>query len=269
MKKIAFIGAGNMGGAIVRGVCSVLDPESVSVYAPSRRNTVPLSEETGCCISDSMADAVAGAKYVVLSMKPQMLIDALAELAQFLDGDSVLVSIAAGIKIETIESVLNKAGVKLPVVRIMPNTPAAIGQGVLLVAAGEGVREPDLAELSELLCPCGLVERTSESLLDLGSPIMGCSPAFVYMFIEALADGGVKIGLPREKAQLWAAQAVQGAAALLIESGKHPGELKDAVCSPGGTTICGVAALEQKGMRTAVISAVEAAAKRNSELSGD
>ena len=266
-KTISFIGAGNMGGALVRGICGILSPKDVTVYAPTKKNTLPLSQETGCVVAETISDAISESEYIVLAMKPQMLPGTLRNMLRDLCSDKIIISIAAGVQIGTIEGILAEAGLENPVVRIMPNTPSEIGKGMLLMAHNSSLEDSDAEAIETMLSSCGMVEITSEKFLDLGSTVMGCSPAFVYMFIEALADGGVKIGLPRAKAQLWAAQAVMGAASMTLESGKHPGELKDAVCSPGGTTIAGVAALENHGFRAAVIAAVEAACKRNEELS--
>lgn len=148
----------------------------------------------------------------------------------------------------------------------MPNTPAAIGKGMLALCAEAGTAEEYLAGVEDLLAPAGRVERIAEGQMDAFSAVAGCGPAFVYPFIEALADGGVKVGLPRGQAVTYAAQMVLGAAAMVLESGKHPGQLKDEVCSPGGSTIAGVAALEERGFRSAAIQAVEAAFRRNQEL---
>ena len=150
--------------------------------------------------------------------------------------------------------------------RVMPNTPAAIGKGMLALCAEAGTAEEYLAGVEDLLAPAGRVERIAEGQMDAFSAVAGCGPAFVYPFIEALADGGVKVGLPRGQAVTYAAQMVLGAAAMVLESGKHPVQLKDYVCSPGGSTIAGVAALEERGFRSAAIQAVEAAFRRNQEL---
>lgn len=273
MSHIAFIGAGNMGGALVRGTCKAVDPEEVVIYRRTGAAAAALAEETGCRAAESAADAVRGARYVVLCVKPQVLCRVLEELIPALKESveeglcPVVVSIAAAVRLCVLEELLASAGLDLPVIRVMPNTPAAIGEGVLLVAEGSGVTEEDYAGLARALSCCGLVERTTEQYLDLGSAVAGCGPAFTYLFIEALADGGVKIGLPRDKAQLWAAKMVAGAANMVLETGKHPGELKDAVCSPGGTTIEGVAALEERGFRSAAAQAVIAAYEKNRTMS--
>lgn len=272
MKKIAFIGAGNMGGPIVRAVCQAVEPENVTVYRPNRQAAQALAAETGCTLAETGAQAVQGAEYVLLCVKPQILPGVLEELLPALREDCrpgarpAIVSIAAGVTVQAISDILSAGGLELPVVRLMPNTPVAVGKGVVLMAPGLLADEDICRDLEALLAPCGLVERVTERELDLGSAISGCGPAFVYLFIEALADGGVEIGLPRAKAQRWAAQMVSGAAEMALRSGRHPGALKDEVCSPGGTTIAGVAQLEKCAFRSAAAQAVTAAYRRNCEL---
>jgi pyrroline-5-carboxylate reductase len=271
--EAAFIGAGNMGGALLERVCQVTDPARVAVYRPDRQAGQAQCTRLGCALASSGAEAVRAAKYIFLCVKPQVLPQVLADLLPALRenqaaGDKpVLVSIAAGVTLEKLSGILQAGGLDLPVVRVMPNTPAAIGQGVLLLAPAETVSEDDLGGLERLLSTCGLLERVTERELDLGSTIAGCGPAFVYLFIEALADGGVQLGLPRAKAQTWAAQMVAGAAGMVLQTGKHPGQLKDEVCSPGGTTIAGVAELEKRAFRSAAAQAVVAAYEKNSKLS--
>lgn len=272
-KTIAFIGAGNMGGAIVRAVCKAIDPEQVVIYNPTVEKSEALARETGCCVAASGAEAARAARYVVLGVKPQVLPGVLRDLLPTLrwaadaGEKQVLVSIAAGISIEALLDLLAEGDLELPVIRVMPNTPAAIGAGVLFLAPDARVSDEDYAGLEAILPECGLLEKTTEHILDMGSALAGCGPAFVYLFIEALADGGVQIGLPRAKAQLYAAQMVAGAAEMVLQTGKHPGQLKDEVCSPGGTTIVGVAELENRGFRAAAAQAVVAAYQKNSQLS--
>lgn len=272
MKEIAFIGAGNMGGALVRMACKALDPKDVVVYQPTRRKAEALAAETGCTLAASGAEAVRQARYIMLCVKPQILRPVVEGLLPALKAGQeagerrVLVSIAAGVQLATLDGLLAAGGLELPVVRIMPNTPAAIGQGILLMAPGPRVTEEDYAGLSMALSQCGLLERVTEHELDLGTAISGCGPAFVYLFIEALADGGVQIGLPRAKAQTWAAQMVAGAAGMVLQTGQHPGQLKDAVCSPGGSTIAGVAELERRAFRAAAAQAVAAAWDKTAKL---
>ena len=253
--NLAFIGAGNMGGAIAEAVCRGIAPERVAVYNPTAAKSQALSARCGCAVAQSAEDAVRAGKYIVLGVKPQVFDGVLRGLLPCLRADHVIVSIAAGVPLSRIEGILAEGGLDLPVVRAMPNTPVAVGQGLVLLCPNEKA-EPFMDELCGLLAPCGLIERASERDIDLGMAVFSCSPAFVYQFIEAMADGGVQLGLPRDKSQRYAAQAVLGSAAMVLGTGKHPGQLKDEVCSPGGYTIRGVHALEKAGFRAAAAEAV-------------
>lgn len=272
MSNVSFIGAGNMGSAIIRGVCQAGGAQKVCIFDPASAVMKALAKETGCQTATSAAEAVQGADFVFFCVKPQILPqvvrDLLPDLKKRADaGESfTVVSIAAGIQVSAIETMLAERELSLPVVRIMPNLCANVGAAVILVSPGKNIRSQTLEELRALIMPCGLVEVVDEHTLDLGTAISGCAPAFAYMFIEALADGGVQIGLPRAKAQLYAAQTILGAASMVLKSGQHPGILKDAVCSPGGSTIAGVAELEQRGFRAAAAQAVVAACQRTLEL---
>ncbi len=180
--------------------------------------------------------------------------------------DKVAVSMAAGLTIKDLRPHLAGAGYYVPVVRVMPNTCVAIGKGMTALCAGEAVGEEYIRGVEEILAATGRVERIPEGMMDQFSAVAGCGPAFVYPYIEGLADGGVMAGLPRAKALEYAAQMVLGAAAMVLESGKHPGQLKDEVCSPGGSTIAGVAELERHGLRSAAMDAVMASWRRSMEL---
>lgn len=264
---IAFIGAGNMGGAIIKAVCRAVPPKSVTVFDPSADKAAALSEETGCQTAASADDAVKGSRFVFLCVKPNVLPKVLGELCPALsEGEHIIVSIAAGVEISKIKSIISERGLSLPVIRLMPNTPVAVGKGVILVAASYDTSEEDVETVEKALSLGGLVSRTDEKLIDPATAVFSCSPAYAYMFIEALADGAVMAGLPRDKAQLYAAQAVLGAAAMVLETGIHPGQLKDAVCSPGGSTIVGVEALERNAFRGTVSSAVYEAYRKTTEL---
>ena len=252
---IAFIGAGNMGGAIAEAVCRGTAPEQVVIYNPTREKSEALAARCGCTVADSAEAAAAACRYVVLGVKPQIFDGVLRGLLPCLTPEHVVVSIAAGVPLSRIEAILAEGGLENPVVRTMPNTPVAVGQGLVLLCPNEKA-EPFMDELSALLAPCGLVERATEREIDLGMAVFSCSPAFVYLFIEAMADGGVQLGLPRDKSQRYAAQAVLGSAAMVLGTGRHPGQLKDEVCSPGGYTIRGVHALEEAGFRAAAAEAV-------------
>lgn len=268
----AFIGAGNMGGAIIEAVCRATEPKNVFVYDRDTAKAAELSAKTGCVVVSSADEAVENAHFVILCVKPNTVADVLRGLSPVLKATSekgdgkVIVSIAAGVSRSSIKENLAVAGLKLPVIRLMPNTPVAVGKGMILVSPEKDVSEEDVSLLLSALAPGGMTSLIDESYIDAATPVFSCSPAYVYMFIEALADGGVMNGVPRDKAQKFAAQAVLGAAAMVLETGKHPGELKDAVCSPGGSTIVGVEELEKGGFRAAVASAVYEAYKKTATL---
>lgn len=268
----AFIGAGNMGGAIIEAVCRAVEPGHVFVYDRDMVKTSELSAKTGCSVAATADEAVANAHFVFLCVKPNVLADALKGICPVLkeclkSGDEkVVVSIAAGVTKNAITAILENSGLALPVVRLMPNTPVAVGKGLILVSPEKDVSEEDITLLLQALAPGGLTSIIDENYIDAATPVFSCSPAYTYIFIEALADGGVMAGLPRDKAQKFAAQAVLGAAAMVLETGKHPGELKDAVCSPGGSTIVGVEELEKAGFRAAAAAAVYEAYKKTTTL---
>ncbi len=272
MKKAAFIGVGNMGGALARAACRAVGPDQVILANRTPAKAETLAAELGCTAVKSSADAVREAEYIFLGVKPQMMRPLLNTLASVLadccaaGGDKVLVSMAAGLRIDDMRPCLKKVADNVPIVRIMPNTCVAIGRGMTAITTDEWWDESVLEDVEDILSATGRVERISEGLMDQFAAVAGCGPAFVYPYIEALADGGVMAGLPRKQAVEYAAQMVLGAAAMVLESGKHPGQLKDEVCSPGGSTIAGVAELERGGLRAAAINAVLAAWKRGTEL---
>ena len=269
MKTVAFIGTGNMGGALARAACRALSPAEVIVTDHDSAKAVELARELGCEAVSSNAAAIREANYIFLGVKPQFSAALAQELTAVLrncheeGADKVLISMAAGLTLDTLKGFYAGVGYDIPILRIMPNTRVAIGKGTIALA-GEG--EEHLLAAERILGAAGLVERLPESLMDQFTAVAGCGPAFVYPYIEALADGGVMAGLPRDKALRYAAQTVLGAAAMVLESGQHPGALKDAVCSPGGSTIAGVAELERSGLRAAAIDAVLAAFEKNKEL---
>lgn len=272
MKKAAFIGVGNMGGALARAACQAIGPGQVVLYNRTRAKSLTLADELGCASAADMASAVGEAEYIFLGVKPQGIRPLLTELERLLHKlhrngeDKVLVSMAAGVGLSTMHGLVNSAGYDVPLLRIMPNTCVAIGQGMTALCAREGVDEAHIRGVEEILSASGRVDRLSEGLFDAFSAVAGCGPAFVYPYIEALADGAVSTGLPRKQAMEYAARTVLGAAAMVLESGRHPGQLKDEVCSPGGSTIAGVAELERGGLRAAAINAVQAAYRRGTQL---
>ena len=264
LKTIGFLGCGNMGGAIARAVCKAADPQNVYLANRTAAKAEKLAAELGC--NTTINDEVAGrCDLIFLAVKPQMMEALLTPLKFTLaerPGRFVLCSMAAGLPISRIQEL---AGEDYPVIRIMPNTPASVGEGMIQYCSSHVTAEEE-AEFCKLMAPAGRLDPVPETLIDAASCVSGCGPAWVYQFIEALADGGVACGLPRAKAQEYAAQMVLGSAKLVLESGKHPGELKDAVCSPGGSTIQGVRTLEQRAFRAAVTDAVLAAYDKTKEL---
>jgi pyrroline-5-carboxylate reductase len=267
MNKFGFIGTGNMGGALAGAVAKRVGGENMLLADYFQAKAEEMAEKLGAKAADNMTVA-AECDYVFLGVKPQMMAGVLAGIAPVLterEKRVILVTMAAGL---TMETICEMAGGAYPVIRLMPNTSAAIGEGMILYTANELVTETELATAVDALSMAGRLDRLDEKLIDAGCAISGCGPAYAYMLIEALADGGVICGLPRAKAMEYAAQMLVGAGRMVLETGKHPGELKDAVCSPAGSTIAGVHALENGGFRGAAINAVTAAYGRNKELAG-
>lgn len=265
MATLGFIGTGNMGGALARAACKSLPSDQVFLSNRTLEKTKALAEELDCRVADNAAIAES-ADFIFLGVKPQMMADLLADIGPILAkrrSRFILVTMAAGLTIARIQEL---AGGEYPVIRIMPNTPASIGAGMILYTCGQGVTKTEEKAFLGAMAGAGRFSALPEKLMDAGSAVSGCGPAFVDLFIEALADGGVACGLPRGQALEFAAQMVAGSARLVLESGKHPGALKDAVCSPGGTTIQGVRALEKSGFRGAVMDAVIAAYEKNADL---
>lgn len=258
--KVGFIGCGNMGGALARAAAK--SGERLYLADFSGEKSEALAAELGALVSDNKTIA-AECDYIFLGVKPQVMAEMLSEIRSVLENrnDVVLVSMAAGITIEKLQSLTGNK----PVIRIMPNTPAAVGKGMILYTYS-GVPQNAVKEFLRFMQAAGRFDELPEKLIDAGSAVSGCGPAFVCQFVEALADGGVACGLPRDKALLYAAQTLYGTAALMLESGKHPAELKDAVCSPGGSTIQGVRRLEEGALRADVIDAVIAAYNKTKEL---
>lgn len=261
-----------MGGALIRALSKAEEPENIFIFDHSREKTAALSEETGCIAAGSAAEAVSRAGFVFLCVKPKVLPATVKELAPTLKAcaargeEQVIVSIAAGVSIAKLMEMLEYSDLELPVIRLMPNTPVAVGKGLVLVMPSQNVAQEDVSQLMDALSHCGSAELFDEKLVDAATPVFSCSPAYAYMFIEAMADGGVMAGVPRAQAQRFAAQAMLGAAAMVLDTGKHPGQLKDEVCSPGGSTIVGVETLENCGFRAAVAQAVYNAYQRTMDL---
>ena len=259
-----FIGCGNMGGALATAARKALPGENLLLSNRTPEKAKALAERLGARVVDN-AEAARRADYLFLGVKPHMFPGVLSGIREALasrDEPCVLVSMAAGLTMETVRGM---AGVDFPIIRIMPNTPAAIGKGVVLCCAS-GASEDQIACFKALMAGAGLLDFIDEGLIDAGSAVSGCGPAFAAIMIEALADAGVACGLPRAKATAYAAQTLLGTAALQLETGLHPGQMKDAVCSPGGSTIQGVRALEAGGFRSAAFEAVAAAYEKTREM---
>ncbi len=260
---IGFIGVGNMGGALATAVAKAVGGDNIRLADPCADKVAALAAQIGATVSDN-ATVVHECDYIFLGVKPQMMECLLASLPlKEAEHKPVLVSMAAGLSTAAIASM---AGVSLPIIRIMPNTPVAVGNGMILYTATTEVSNAQQAAFCAMLSAAGRLCAMEESRIDAASAVSGCGPAFVYLFIEALADGGVECGLPRSEAMALAAQTVLGAAHMVLETGRHPADLKDAVCSPGGTTIAGVHALEDSAFRAGAMGAVTAAYQRTLEL---
>jgi len=269
MSNIICIGSGNMGYALMKGASSLSSGIKIFFTDTDKEKARNASDSLKAQVIESNTEAVKKGDYIFLAVKPQVLPHVLFEIEGALKervnskSPPVVVSMAAGWSIKKIQETVS---CRLPVVRIMPNTPALIGKGVIAFSPSSEVPEEKIQELKEILGCSGIVDKIDERCMDAVTGLSGSGPAFVYLFIEALADGGVRAGLPRDKALEYAAQTVVGAASMIRETGKHPGELKDMVTSPGGTTIEGIASLENGAFRGTVMKAVEAACRRSAEL---
>ena len=262
--KAGFIGCGNMGGVLAGVAAKALGSDSVYVFDKHPEKTEKLSLNYGCNKAWA-AEILEKCGIIVLGVKPQALPDLLEKIKEPLSRRTdrfTVVSMAAGVKTSAIEAALGE----VPVIRIMPNTPCASGEGVILCSKGSFAGDEDLNAVLKMFEPAGKLLTVPESKIDAGCAVSGCGPAFVYMFIDALIDGGVRAGLTRAEATLLAEQTVLGSAKYAIQTGAEPAKLKADVCSPKGATIEGVAVLEEYSMRSAVMEAVKAAYERTVEL---
>ena len=260
--KFGFIGCGNMGGAIARSVAKKVGGENLLLAnrTPAKAENLALELGAAACTNED----AAACDFVFLGVKPHLMEGVLASLHPVLmsSPNSVLVTMAAGL---TMSRIRQMAGTSHPVIRIMPNTPAAYGAGMIQYCTLDVSPAQEEAFL-EAMSLCGRLDPLAEELIDAASAVSGCGPAFAALFVEALADGGVACGLPRSAALAYAAQMLVGTGTMLLRSGMHPGALKDGVCSPGGSTIQGVRTLEEAGFRGTVMDAVIAAFEKNKEL---
>ena len=264
-QRIGFIGIGNMGNAILQGilVSNIVPGTQIYVYDPHLEKGQALNQSYSINNLTSARDVARESDIVFVAVKPNIIADVLSDIQKELKKNTIVISIAAGVTIKTIAKCV---GYEQKIVRVMPNTPALVNAAMCSITPNTEVTDEELAVVQKLLNCIGETEVVPEYLIDAVVGASGSSPAFVFMFIEALADGAIKGGLSRKQAYKFAAQAVLGSAKLLLETGKHPGELKDMVCSPAGTTIEGVQMLEAKGFRSAIIEAVDAAIKKSKEL---
>ena len=264
-KVIGFIGAGNMGSAMIGGICNsgLVTPDQIFVSAHSASTIEKIHTTFGVRTTLSNEEVACASDILFLAVKPYQFADVLPAIATTLKDGCIVVSVAAGQTIAAIESLL---GNDIKLVRAMPNTPALVGESMSALCCNSNVTLEELALIKQLFECFGKAEIVPESMIDAVIGVAGSSPAYVYMFIEAMADAAVADGMPRTMAYKFAAQSVLGAAKMVLETGRHPGELKDAVCSPGGTTIEAVAALEAGGFRDAVITAQRACVQKSKDM---
>lgn len=261
--KYGFLGCGNMGGAIAKALSSITKDIAITDRSGKAEK---LARELGLMYTDNTAIA-GNCDRIFLAVKPHMMRELLLPLRDTLaEKKPLLITMAAGLEIARIEELV---GTRLPVIRIMPNTPTAVGKGVIPYCTNDLVTEDMRADWLGDMGPCGLLDPLEERLIDAASALSGSGPAYVYLMLEAMADGGVACGLPRAKALDYAAMTLEGAAEIFLSTHRHPGALKDAVCSPGGSTIAGVRILEERGFRGAVMDCVCAAYDKNKKLGNE
>ena len=265
MKYLGFIGAGNMANAIAKGILKskALSPDEIILSDVNEDKLEKIKNELKVSATTDNSEVVKNSKYLILAVKPTHLENLLIEIKDYLKPDTVVISIVAGKSLSFLEKIL---GSDKKIIRTMLNTPALVGEAMIALTPNKNIEQQDLESVKNLLKSVGKVEQVDEKLMSAVVGVSGSSPAYVFMFIEAMADAGVLAGLPRDKAYTFAAQSVLGSAKILLETGKHPAILKDAVCSPGGTTIEAVKVLEENGFRAAIIDAVTACVKKCDNL---
>jgi len=258
--EAGFIGTGNMGGALASAVYKANN--NIALCDSNTKKAEELKKVTKKATIVDIDTLASESKFVFLAVKPNVILNVASGIKSKINKDTIIVTMAAGV---TLSDICESVGSK-KVIRIMPNTPAAVGCGMILYCLADGINDEEEKAFLSLMSKSGVVDKLDEKLFDAAAALSGCGPAYVYMFAEALADGAVACGVPRDKANVYAAQTLLGSAKMLLESGKHPGKLKDDVCSPGGTTIEGVLALEKNKFRNGVSSAVVAAYEKTNEL---
>lgn len=266
-KNIGFIGCGNMGQAIIGGLvkANVVENKKILVGNPTMPELEKVKNQYGVLITTNNKDVAELSDIIILAVKPNKHKEVINEIKEIVKKDAIIITIGAGISIEFLKESFNTEN---KFVKVMPNTPALVGEGMAAICHDGSLIKEEEEEVSSIFKSLGKVEWVEEKLMDAVTSISGSSPAYVYMFIEALADGGVMQGLPRDKAYKMAAQAVLGSAKMVLETGEHPGQLKDKVCSPGGTTIEAVYSLEKNNFRGTVIEAVKACGEKSKKMSG-
>lgn len=264
-KSIGICGIGNMGRAITIGLVNsgLIDSASILLYNIHPEKAQKVAGPIGATVITDVHALAKQSQCLILAVKPNIMPSVMADIKGDLATDTVVVSVAAGLTMDRLAAALPE-GCKI--VRSMPNTPAMVGEGMASLTANEFVTDEEQADVLSIFESFGKAEYVDEHLIDAVCGLSGCGPAYVYMFIEALADGAVAEGLPRPKAYIFAAQTVLGAAKMVLETGEHPGKLKDDVCSPGGATIEAVRTLEEKGFRAAATAAVLASAEKNKKM---
>lgn len=265
-RTIGFIGCGNMGKAMIGGIikANIVKPVNIIVSDLNEKSLKDASDKYGIKTTTDNNEVAKISDILILSVKPNLYPIVIEAIKNVVKKDVIIVTIAAGKSINGTEAMFGR---KIKVVRVMPNTPALVGEGMSALCPNDIVSKEELQEIKDIFESFGEAEIIAEKLMDAVTSVSGSSPAYVYMFIEAMADAAVLEGMPRNQAYKFASQAVLGAAKMVMETGNHPGELKDMVCSPGGTTIEAVAVLEEKGLRNAVISAMRACTQKSKEMS--
>ena len=265
-EKIGFIGCGNMAEALIRGILEkrLFEKTDITCFDVSEDRLKYVSGAFGVNSAKENSEVVSNSDIIFLATKPPQVLKVINEIAGSLKSEKLLISIAAGVSIDFIQSRLTK----VPVIRVMPNTPALVLSGMSALSAGEFAKGEHIEAALKVFGGVGEAIEVDEGMIDAVTALSGSGPAYVFLIIEAMADGGVRAGLPRDVALKLAAQTVLGAAKMVIDTKKHPGVLKDMVASPGGTTIEGLSVLEDNGVRGAIIEAVEAAFLKAKELSG-
>ncbi len=265
-KKIGFIGTGNMGSAMIGGIvgAGVIKGENVFIFDPNASKVKELKKDYGVSVSATAKELTKACDWVVVAVKPNIYPLVLSDIKADLDASKVVVSIAAGVTIKQMEDII---GADKNIIRTMPNTPALVGEGITAICPNDIVADKEVEDLMTVFGGFGKAEKVKESLIHAVIGVSGSAPAYVFMFIEAMADAAVQGGMPRGKAYTFAAQTVMGAAKMVTETGMHPGALKDMVCSPGGTTIEAVRNLERTGFRSAVIESMVACMDKSKKMS--